>query len=397
MTAELPDLAAWAALARGWPIELGPRWLAAEWARVTPRSALAFGARAAASWLLVDGSEQRTGYVACDLVLGPDLDDALRDAGRTTPADLARCAGARDRAAPLRTARTATITTISSYFPGIVWDVGLAAADAETAARRVVEQVAAAAQPQGAAVVAVANVPDAERFAPLRAALAGLGMVRTAVAPDSELAVVPGGLPAYTSALRASMRPPVRREQREFARAIDRVVVEDAARLRAPDLVPLLAAHHGKYGHADAQAAFCDRLARTSSHGDHVRVLVAEQAGRALGFIALVLDPPLGPPLGEAPGRLVPRLFACADNDVFAYFNLVFYEPVRVAAAWGYAAISLGSTAYRAKLLRGARLLPRSTWLLPLDPGLRGLIADAAAYRSELEAARRDALAGLER
>ncbi|HMG56420.1 MAG TPA: hypothetical protein VK601_23130, partial [Kofleriaceae bacterium] len=68
-----------------------------------------------------------------------------------------------------------------------------------------------------------------------------------------------------------------------------------------------------------------------------------------------------------------------------------------VAAAWGYAAISLGSTAYRAKLLRGARLLPRSTWLLPLDPGLRGLIADAAAYRSELEAARRDALAGLER
>ena len=389
MTAELPDLAAWAALARGWPIELGPRWLAAEWARVTPRSAIAFGARAAASWLLVDGSEDRHGYVAHDLLLGPDVDDALRDAGRTTAADLARAAELRHRTAALRTAPTATITTVSSYFPGIVWDAELAAGAAELAARGVVEQVTAAAQRQGAAVVAVANVPDTERFAPLRAALAGLGLIRTAAAPDSELAAVPGGFPAYARALRPSMRPAVRREQREFSRAIDRVVVEDAARLRAPDLVPLLAAHHGKYGHADAHAAFGDRLARTSSHGDHVQVLVAERAGRALGFIALVVDP--------AHSRLVPRLFACADNDVFAYFNLVFYEPVRVAAEWGFAAISLGSTAYRAKLLRGARLLPRSTWLAPLDPGLRGPIEEAAAYRSELEAARRAALAALER
>jgi hypothetical protein len=185
------------------------------------------------------------------------------------------------------------------------------------------------------------------------------------------------------------MRPTVRREQRGFAGAVDRVVIADASRLLDPDLVPLLAAHHRKYGHAGAEASFRDRLARVSSYGDGVRLLVAERAGRALGFIALVLD--------RDHGRLVPRLFACEDNDVFAYFNLVFYEPVRVAALWGFGAIALGSTAYRAKLLRGARLQPRSTWLAPLDESLRGILEDAAAYRSELEAARAGALAALER
>lgn len=383
-----PDLAAWAKLARGWPVELGAAWLAAEWARITPRSALAFGDRAAASWLLVDGDETRGGNVAYDLLLDGYVDEALRDAGRTAAEDLARCAMIRERAAALRTARTATITTTSAYFPGILWDVELAGADAVRAVRGVVEQVMASARQQAAAVLAVANVPDTEQFAPLRVALAGLGLVRTELAPDSELAVPAAGFEAYASALRPSMRPAVRREQRAFARAA-RVVVEDAARLLAPDLVPLLAAHRRKYGIVDAEAAFRDRLARVSSYGDDVKVLVAEQAGRALGFTALVLD--------RDHRRLVPRLFAVADNDVFAYFNLTIYEPVRVAAQWGSGHIALGSTAYRGKLLRGARMRPRSIWLAALDDDLRGIVEDAAAYRSELEAARRTALAALER
>lgn len=384
-----PDLASWADLSRGWPVELGPRWLSAEWARITPRSALAFGDRVAASWMLVDGSEDRRGTVAYDLLLDGYVDEALRDAGRTGDADLERCARLRERCAGLRAAPTATITTTSAYLPGIVWDLDLGAADAARAVRGVVEQVMAAARRQAAAVLAVANVPDAAQFAPLRAALTDLGMVRCDVAPDSDLAVPPGGLDAYAAAVRPSMRAAVRRERRAFTAAVDRVVVEAADRLLAPDLIPLLAAQRKKYGHPDAEAAYRDRLARVSSHGDRVRVLVAERAGRTLAFTALVLD--------REHGRLVPRLFACADNDVFAYFNATIYEPVRVAAEWGFGHIALGSTAYRAKLLRGARLSPRTTWLAPLDDELRGAIEAAAAYRSELEAARLTALTALER
>jgi predicted N-acyltransferase len=166
-------------------------------------------------------------------------------------------------------------------------------------------------------------------------------------------------------------------------------VVEDASRLRAPDLVPLLTAQRGKYGHDDGEAAFRNRLTRVSSLGDAVRVVVAEAAGHAVGFTALVRDPDTR--------RLIPRLFACAPHHAFAYFNLGYYEPLRLAAAWGLSAIALGTTAYRAKLSRGARLRPRSTWLAPLDDGLRAVLADAAAYRSELEAARRDALADVQR
>lgn len=379
------ELAAWAALAAGWPIELGARWLAAEWARVTPRSALAFGPRAAASWMLLDGREPRRGYLAHDLLLGAGVDDALRDAGWTSGAELARCARLRERCAALGQAPTATIATTACCFPGIVWDATLGAGEAERAVRDVVAQVIALARRQAAAVVAVANVPDDAAFAPLRAALAGLGLIRAASAPDTELPVPAGGLDAYL----AAMTTAIRRERRDFLRAIDRIAVEDASRLRAPDLVPLLTAQRGKYGHGDGEAAFRDRLARVSSLGDAVRVLVAEAAGRAVGFTALVRDPDTG--------RLVPRLFACAPDHAFAYFNLGYYEPVRLAAAWGLSAIALGTTAYRAKLLRGARLRPRSTWLAPLDDGLRDLVADAADYRNELEAARRDALAAVQR
>jgi hypothetical protein len=380
-----PDLAAWATLARGWPVELGPRWLAAEWARVTPRSALAFADRAGASWMLVDGREDRQGYVAYDLLLDGNVDDALRDAGRAADTDRERCQALRERAAALRRARTATITTTSCNFPGLVWDVDLTDDDAARAIRAVVERVMASARLEAAAVLAVAGVPDTARFAPVHAALAGLGLIRADTAPDTELAVPPGGLPAYMSVMRTA----VRREQRAFAHAVDRVVIEDASRLLAPDLVPLLAAQRRKYGHVDTEAAFRDRLARVGSYGDDVKVLVAEHAGRALGFTAVVID--------RAHRRLVPRLFACEDNSVFVYFNLAFYEPVRAAALWGLDTIALGSTAYRAKLLRGAQLAPRSTWFAPLDEALRGILEQAAAYRSELEAARRDALAVLER
>ncbi|HEX3758909.1 MAG TPA: hypothetical protein VHW23_09395, partial [Kofleriaceae bacterium] len=116
MTVDARELAAWAELATGWPIELGARWLAAEWARVTPRSALALGPRAAASWMLLDGREPRRGYLAHDLLLG-GIDDALRDAGWTSSADLARWARLRECAAVLGAAPTATIATTACCFP----------------------------------------------------------------------------------------------------------------------------------------------------------------------------------------------------------------------------------------------------------------------------------------
>jgi predicted N-acyltransferase len=150
----------------------------------------------------------------------------------------------------------------------------------------------------------------------------------------------------------------------------------------------LLARHRRTYGHCDDDDAFRDRLARIRQYGDQVRVLVAERAGRAIGFTVVILDP--------THARLVPRMFACEDNHAFVYFNLAFYEPVHAAAGWGLSTLALGATAYRAKLLRGAHLAPCANWLLPLRDDLRTPLAAAVAYRNELEAARRAALAALE-
>ena len=143
--------------------------------------------------------------------------------------------------------------------------------------------------------------------------------------------------------------------------------------------------HRARYGHADEAEAFRDRLARVASHGEDAEVLLVTRGGRVVGFAALVLD-------GT---RVVPRLIACEDNEVFVYFNLLlFYEPIRL----GFCEIALGSTTYRAKLLRGGRLQAA----LDLDPGagsppLEPILSEVAAYRTDLELARRDALVALER
>ena len=377
-----PDLLrAWGDLAQGnWPVEAGTAWLEAEWARITPRSRLHVRpGSAAVSWLLVDGGEERAGFGAYELLLDAAAEDALQDAGSSDAADWDRLAQERARGAGLRQIRTATITTTAAYFPGVIWDRSLPPSEQRQAIRGAIEHVLADARASGASVLAVANVPEGPPFDLLRDELARLGLAQVACAPDSALPIPSGGLDEYLALLPPRYRQVVRREMRVFAGFIDRVAVYDAARLRARDLLELLRLRYGKYGHATHTASLMDRLVRVSAI-DGVCVVVVERAGKAIGFAALVLD---------AQGRrLIPRLSACIDNDAFVYFNMIFYELIRLGSEWRFKELALGTTAYRAKLLRGARLRPLSNFSSALDGCMAAPLRAAMVYRNELERAR---------
>jgi hypothetical protein len=383
-------LDAWCRLSEGaWPVELGPAWLRAEWARITRQSYVTVHtadecAQAAASWLLLEGTEERRGYGVFDLLLDSHMDEAMCDAMLTSDEDAQRYAALRERAGALSSVRTATITTTSSYFPGVVWDNTLDGAMASRAARGTIEAVLAHAREQGASFAAVVNVPEEPPFDTLRHALEALEFVRVTSAPDSSLKIPAGGIDAYLQNIRRSFRQVVRKEMRVFAAAVDRVAVYGADRLLEPDLLELLDARYSKYGHATTPASIADRLSRVASI-DGLRVLVVERAGKVAGFAALVPD--------VTHRRLIPRLSACSINDVYIYFNLIFYELIRLGAEWGFTELALGSTAYRAKLLRGAHLRPRATFLRALDDGYAQQLEEALAFRNEVEEARLRAIA----
>ena len=172
-----------------WPVELGPAWLRAEWARITRQSYVTVYtadecAQAAASWLLLEGTEKRRGYGVFDLLLDSHIDEAMRDAMLTSDEDAQRYAALRERAGALSSMRTATITTTSSYFPGVVWDITLDGVMASRAARGTIEAVLAHAREQGASFAAVVNVPEEPPFDTLRHALEALEFVRVTSAPD---------------------------------------------------------------------------------------------------------------------------------------------------------------------------------------------------------------------
>ena len=375
-----------------WPVELKSEWLRAEWARVTPHSHLeicevAGRPRAAATWMLLDGSEERAGYGTYDVLLGYYVDEALRDAGLTSEEDLRRCSMLRERLRPLASRKTVTLTTTGTYFPGLVWDRSADEATRSLALCGMLGQVIEAARRIEASFLAVVNVPEDDLFQPLRDTLRAMEFVRVSAAPDSALRIPRDGIDGYIRTVRSSFRQAVRKERKAFLLHVDRVSIYDASRLEEHDVSELLLGKYEKYRHATAIASVRDRVKRIASI-DGVRVVAAERAGKMLGFAALVPD--------RTRRKLVPRLSACLDSDAFVYFNLIFYELIRLGAEWGYEEIALGSTAYRAKMLRGAHLLDRSTFVRPLDGKNEAELHEGAAFRNGVEEARRRALMNLE-
>lgn len=156
----------------------------------------------------------------------------------------------------------------------------------------------------------------------------------------------------YLGRLTGHRRRRVRHEVLEFRRSgrvIRRRRLSDAVGI----LAPLVAAHHRRYGHADTTAMLTTHFSKHALHLDDVgHVLVCEEAGTAVGALLVY----------EWDDAWYARAVGIADGlrgESAALFNLVYYEPIRLAIERGRTRYLVGPSTIGAKVKRGAILEPR--------------------------------------
>jgi len=204
---------------------------------------------------------------------------------------------------------------------------------------------------------------------------------------------VPGdGQEAYLAGLTAQRRHRVRRELRAFPAAGWSVVaggaVDDA------ELARLLANVEAKYGHAGGLRGLQRTIeAQRRILGERGVLLTCRGGAGELAGFALWYRWRCGW-YGRMVGFDYGRL-----RSAFEYFHLACYEPLRRAAAGGARFLHLGPGALEAKVLRGARLRPLWSAVLPTagdagsGAGLRWRRPGAMREYADRFAGLRDALA----
>ncbi|MFF3868255.1 GNAT family N-acetyltransferase [Micromonospora sp. NPDC001898] len=170
--------------------------------------------------------------------------------------------------------------------------------------------------------------------------------------------------PGYLTARSASRREMIRKEQRRFRAAGLRVVEVDLSAWHGR-LAPLLRNVELKYG-----------VAGTVQDYENYLASIARTLGDQATCLAVFGD--------DDPGRSDPVAFTvvwrqdkmwrvrCWGCDyertagTYSYFNLVVYEPLRLAIEAGAQRLTLGRGSLEAKLARGAELLRLTSVAVPL-------------------------------
>jgi predicted N-acyltransferase len=164
----------------------------------------------------------------------------------------------------------------------------------------------------------------------------------------------------YLSRLTAHRRRRIGHEMREFAAS-----GLDIRVARLADVVevvaPLIASHHSRYGLSDSREMLAAHLSQHAEHlGDLGHVLLCEDGGRTVGALLIY----------EWADAWYARAVGLADGlrrQVSAYFNLVYYVPIRWAVEHGMRRYVVGPSKLGAKVKRGADLEPR--WSLLVGTG----------------------------
>jgi hypothetical protein len=280
------------------------------------------------------------------------------------PADLARAGELR---AALETLRPqlypiATCGLPGGYLPGVV---GKPAPDGYATA---LDELAQVGRQWQSPMTAVAHVPEDHPIIP---ALRERGYIGVPGLAQTILDVPPGSFDDYIARLpRSHRRISVRREWRAFT--------ESGLKLREIDLAdfsPEHAALHArqlrKYGH-DISDQWLVNLIKRSAHylGRWSSFVVAERDGHPEAFVICY----------EYGGQLHPKMsgFSAFADTCFGYFGLVYYDLVTRAQDRGVPEIVYGPGAYPAKLTRGCRLAPRTTFVRPVDPSLTPAMQELA-------------------
>jgi hypothetical protein len=168
--------------------------------------------------------------------------------------------------------------------------------------------------------------------------------------PTSAEAVIPvdvGGLDAFLAGLSGKRRRTVLREIRAFDRAGHRVELFSLGEAW-PIAGRLLGGLQRKYGEQDADEVMLAYLESQVTFLDEVSTVIVEYDGST----------PVGFCLTYQHGTTLYARAAGFSPEAapFAYFNIVMYQCLELAAARGLRAVNLGTGAYQAKWSRGARL-----------------------------------------
>ena len=229
-----------------------------------------------------------------------------------------------------------------------------------------------------------------ERDAPLRSLLARDGYLELLASANCVLAA--RSLEEYLGLVSTSRRAKVRKEIRRFeGSGISLAYVDFAAHVDA--IAPLTALHLSRHGFGYDPEGERQILARIGATlGSRVGLILARRGGRIVAFLMYFHNARVLYPLRIA---WDPDLTTKAD---YLYFNLGFYEMLRLASRLGCDEIHYGPTAYEAKVARGCVLRPLYCYF-DVPPELRERAAKAlgtysagrARYFAELRArARRE-------
>lgn len=242
------------------------------------------------------------------------------------------------------------VTSVAPGFEaGVRWAGGLDRAAREAALAAALDGMEALAAEAGAPATAFLYVPDATHPL-LEQALAARGYASAVVGADARLAVRWGDFEEYVET-RGKRRRSVRAEVRRFQEAGSEVRVGGAGAL-TDDLAPLHAEWRAKHGSRVTVDELRRLYAAVRAHaGPAMRMFVARRDGRPVAFSQFY----------EHDGVLYSRAVGfhyAAVEDTFAYFNLLFYEPLRWAMANGVREIRYSMGSDEAKVARGCDLVP---------------------------------------
>lgn len=262
------------------------------------------------------------------------------------------------------------LTSVAPGFvAGVRWAAGLGDAEAAAAADDGLAAMEALAADEGAPATAFLYVPEGEDPV-LEQALDRRGYAAGVVGADCRLAVPWADFDEYLATRTRTRRSSVRAEVRRFREA---GLAVEAAGVEAltDDLAPLHAewrARHGPGVDVEALRRQYDAVRRHA--GAAMRMFVARRGGETLAFAQFY----------EHDGVLYSRAagfrYAALDG-AFAYFNVIFYEPLRWAMANGVGEIRYSMESSDAKVGRGCHLVPLR--LHVLAPGAPPGVAAALA------------------
>lgn len=192
-------------------------------------------------------------------------------------------------------------------------------------------------------------------------------------AADTFIDVPASGLDGYLRDLGRRRRQRVGRELRTFEASGLELRTVDPSEL--PNFAPLLVQNQERYGAVGdvsrAQRYLSEQL---QSFANRAVVFTCSEApqGNTIGFVYTVRH---GDTLHvRTTGFDYTRL-----QNAFEYFNLAYYEPLRWAARNRLTRLQLGPGSYRAKLNRGAWLVPLYGWVELHDSAARTALDTAAA------------------